>query len=218
MRFARRGAARRQLVFAAACGAAILLCTTPPALSQRVEITPLVGMRFGGSFSDSTTGESLELDEGVVYGLVVDVDVSEEAQLEVLYSRQESALQGGEMFAGAQLFDLTVEQWQIGGLVPMGGEDAGGFFVATVGVTRMAPAPAGYDDEIRFSFGVGGGAKWFPAKNVGLRAEGRVYVTFLSSSGTAFCGAGDYGGQCAITIDSDVIWQADVSAGVVFRF
>jgi hypothetical protein len=29
---------------------------------------------------------------------------------------------------------------------------------------------------------------------------------------------GDYGGQCVISVDSDVMWQAEVNAGVVFRF
>ena len=61
----------------------------------------------------------------------------------------------------------------------------------------------------------GGGVKLFPSSHVGLRLDGRVIATFVDASGNAFACTP---GACLIALHVNVAWQAEFSAGVVFKF
>ena len=39
-----------------------------------IEITPIVGYTFGGTFVDSVTGTNLDLEEGESYGIILDIN------------------------------------------------------------------------------------------------------------------------------------------------
>ena len=85
------------------------------------------------------------------------------------------------------------------------------FLTGLVGLTRYA---AEGDTEVRFTVGVGGGVKLFPVSNVGLRLDGRLYATFVDAAARFLACAH---GACISAIEVDVVWQAEFTAGVVFR-
>ena len=85
------------------------------------------------------------------------------------------------------------------------------FLTGVLGLTRYA-APG--DSEIRFTAGAGGGVKLFPLSSIGFRLDGRVFATLVDADASALvCSSG----ACLTALHVDVVWQAEFSAGVVFR-
>ena len=67
------------------------------------------------------------------------------------------------------------------------------------------------ESETKFSFGLGGGVKYFPWKSIGARASFRYTPTMLNDDETvAFC---DPFGFCQGSLQ-----QIDIAAGAVVRF
>jgi hypothetical protein len=203
---------------------AVLLLTLPlPAVAAaQVELSLLGGYRFGGGVDASVqdpveTSGRLELDDAASFGVHLGYPVGE-GEIEHLYPRQNTRLQTARLFTGVPVFDIGVETWQFGGSYYFGedGDRVRPFIGVGLGLTRLLPDPAALDDENRFSASFGAGAKVYLARHFGLRFEARGFFTVLDSEGNIFCGGG---GTCAVNVvKSDVISQADVRAGLIFRF
>ena len=105
-----------------------------------------------------------------------------------------------------------MDHWQAGGLQEYGRGRLVPFLTGTLGLTRFASTN---DSEIRFTAGAGGGLKIFPSRHVGVRLDGRVFATFLDADARfVACSSGG----CVLSFHADLLWQADFTAGVVFRF
>jgi len=201
-----------------------LLTLAAPALAraQAIEVTPLVGFRFGGSvettgFQDDGQDARFEVDDSASFGVHLGYRMGD-GEVELLYARQNSRLQTSDLFAGVPVFDMALETWQLGGNYYFGEDDARvrPFVGIGLGLTRMLPEPSGLSDETRFSASFGAGAKLWLGRHVGLRLEARGFFTVLDSDSASFCGGG---GTCGIYVgDSQVISQADLRAGVILRF
>jgi len=196
------------------------LLAVPAAMAQtsgdpRVEVTPFVGFRLGGSFEEATSGSRLELNESASYGLIFDYDLDGNAGVEFLFSRQSTDLLDKEgIFQGDELFAIDVDYYHAGGLYQWDGRRVRPFIAGSLGLTRLAPEPAGLDTEYRFSLGLGGGVKLFAGKHVGFRLEGRGFTTFMSSSGSIFCG----GSGCLVEVQASAIFQFEAWAGLILAF
>lgn len=201
-----------------------LLTLAAPALarSQTIEVTPLVGFRFGGSvettgFQDDGQDARFEVDDSASFGVHLGYRMGD-GELELLYARQNSRLQTSDLFAGVPVFDMALETWQLGGNYYFGEDDARvrPFVGIGLGLTRLLPEPSGLSDETRFSASFGAGAKLWLGRHVGLRLEARGFFTVLDSDSKSFCGGG---GTCRVYVgDSQVISQADLRAGLILRF
>jgi len=202
---------------------AALVIVPPAARSQTVEITPVVGYRFGGSFTAGTgTGPqgdfgAYEVDAAASFGVQVALRVSRDGEIEALYSRQDTRASTGSLFMATPAFDLALESWHAGGNYLFEEEDARvrPYIGMGLGMTRLLPGPAGLTDETRFSASFAAGAKVWLGRHVGLRFEARGFFTFLGDSGQGFCQTGQ---GCVIHAEGDVISQADARAGLVLRF
>lgn len=142
--------------------AIVLLLGASSASARKVEITPFWGFQFGGDFND------LDVEDGDTYGLLVDFALSLNSQVELMYNRQDTALQQDRLF-GPDLFDLEyyhlgfLYQWTPGQMRP--------FLVASLGATRLDSE--GLEGETRFSWSLGGGVKMLVNNHFGFRFEGR---------------------------------------------
>jgi hypothetical protein len=201
--------------------AALLLVAPALARAQTIEVTPLVGYRFGGSvdatgFDDTDPEARFEVDDSASFGAHLGYRIGD-GEIELVYARQNSRLQTSDLFAGVAVFDIALETWQLGGNYYFG-EDGGRvrpFVGVGLGLTRMLPEPPGLSDETRFSASFGAGAKLWLGRHFGLRLEARGFFTVLDSDSVTFCGAG----TCLVRVgDSQVISQADLRAGVILRF
>ena len=190
----------------------LVLCIAAPA--HAFEIAPYTGHRYGGSFKDSNTLADFEVADAAAYGLVLDFDLEPDKQIEILLSRQNTSLSTTGTFTGNPLFDLTIDYYHIGGLymVPEG-ERVRPFLSGTFGLTRMAPNRSDLSTENRLSISLGGGAKIFLGKNLGLRFDLRAIYTALNADAEVFCSGG-----CAIKVYSNGFVQTEVGAALMLRF
>ncbi len=181
--------------------------------AQAVEIAPFSGYRFGGGFFELVTGHPVDLDGAPSLGVALNVPLPNGFQLEGLFTHQHAhVFVPARGFQPAASWSISVDHWQAGGLEEFGRGRLRPFLTGTLGLTRFA-APD--DSEIRFTAGAGGGVKVFPTRHVGVRLDGRVFATFVDAD--ARVGVCSSGG-CLLSFHADILWQADFTAGVVFRF
>jgi hypothetical protein len=186
-----------------------VLCAATDLRAQTVEVAPFVGLGFGGSLVSPALGEAFAIKSGVTYGVTVDLPIAPTWRFEVLYSRQESRIDGAG--AGVSL-GLDVERYMVGVQEEKTWNDVRFIGTLLAGATRFVPA--GYDSEFWFSVALGLGVKTFPTKRIGVRFEARGFYTPVTSGGGAICGSG----RCTFAYSGSGMFQGDVSGGVVFVF
>jgi hypothetical protein len=195
---------------------ACLAIGASPAASQTFEVTPFGGYRFGGDFFELLTNQPVDLDGAPAVGVAVNVPLESWGsglQFEALFTHQQANVTiPATPFGTSTRVRITVEHWQAGGLQEFGYGRARPFLTGLLGLTHYA---AEDDNEIRFSVSAGGGVKLLPTPRVGLRLDGRVFATFVDADGRAVaCSPG----FCFVAFHADIVWQAELTAGVVVRF
>jgi len=201
----------------------ICLVLSSAAIAQehhyKLQITPFAGYRLGGTFEDSETEQEYKLDNNPSYGLSINFPSKGNTEWEIYYSRQSTQVDIAGFVPSGEALDLDVEYLQLGGTYLFNEtKNSVPYFVATVGATKMDPSGANTKSDTFFSFGAGGGWKYFPTKRVGLRLDGRVLGSFISSNSKIFCQSGSAGGSCAISTSGKILFQFELGAGVIFRF
>ena len=180
-----------------------------------LEITPYVGYTIGGSFTDNATGANLDVQEGGSYGLVLDLPDTPETQYELFYGLQRTKVTGGGTFGGETLFDLDIHYLHLGGTYLFTGEKVRPFLSGGLGATHFVPHGSGLDRKTYFSVSLGGGVKIPISGHVGLRFEGRGFMTILPDSTEIFC-VSSGGAACNVKVQGDVLGQVLLMAGITF--
>ena len=184
--------------------------STPP---TKFSIGAFIGYRGGGQGTDSNTGAHYQLAPAQTYGVVADFRVSPDTEVEVLWSQQNTRVQQTSP-VNTQLFDVNVGYYQIGGTYLFANDGVQPFMVATLGATYFSPQQPGYQNETKFSFGIGGGVKVPVGRHFGLRLEARAYGTVLDNNSSAVC----TNGSCLIHVSGNLMWQYEANAGVYVSF
>jgi hypothetical protein len=182
--------------------------------AQIAEVTPFVGYRFGGSFFERVTGQEVDLDGTSTVGLVVNVPIYDDLQIEALFTHQEGRVVVPAGAGQTTVFPVTVDHWMGGGLREFDYGRAVPFLTGLLGLTRYG-SPG--DNEIRFTVAAGGGAKLLPTRHLGLRVDGRVFTTFADIEGRAIA-CSSPAGVCLFALDATLLWQAEFTVGVVIAF
>jgi len=183
------------------------------AVAEGLMITPYMGYRIGGNFTDISTNIELKLAESESYGLIIGKDNGTSDQSEFMFSLQPTKLKG-RGFAPNVLFDLDVENYMLAGKKILN-KESGTFMSGMIGATRFDPSSPSLSSETHFALGLGGGIDHRISDRIGFRFEGRGIATFLDSDGAIFCGPS---GGCLVFTESNVLWQFEVVAGLTFRF
>ena len=199
--------------------AACLLLVATAAGAQSVELAPFGGYRFGSGISNVGGAPVVDDDGGVSFGLIANIVLGpprDGFKLEALFSREQARVKiQPPFFSPPVTADVEVDHLMIGvsqDLDPNTLEpgDSRAFISGLVGLTRYA---AGGDTEIRFTVGVGAGGKFFATRHLGVRLEGRVYMTIIDLGGAAACSGG-----CVFVFNANPVFQADLTAGVIVAF
>ncbi|MGH9321927.1 MAG: hypothetical protein ACRD21_27295 [Vicinamibacteria bacterium] len=194
----------------------LFLAGSASAQGRRVEISPFGGYQFGGS-SLSRIGQ-LEFEPDVSYGVMLDVRVRPDATIQFVYDRHDTILdfRDNDPFLPRQLrVDLAVEYYHLGGTVEFGEDRLRPYFGLTFGATRFDPSADGFSSEWRFSMGAGLGVKTYVSPRFGIRLDGRVWPSFVSTDGGFLC---SLPGSCLVDISSDFVTQANVTGGFFVAF
>ncbi len=182
-----------------------------PLPNGRFEVAPFFGYRFGGGIEDVFTGKSYDFDDSEAYGLTIDLGpTASEMKVEFQWSRQDTSL-NFHGAGGLGKIDLSVDEFQLGGVAEMGKNRFREFVSVSVGATYFA---TDYGDDTRFSFEIGGGVKYYLARHFVVRADLRGFCTVVDSE-SAFI---FHNGVTVAHFSGSTLWQgqATVGVGVVF--
>jgi len=198
-------------------GAALVLAAglslmASPARAGGIEITPMLGFRDGGFFQEQRTDERYEFDGDVAGGLLLAFDLDGSSFLEISFMRQQTVLAPAKLPSSLPIFDIDIDDVQVGGHYMFGEGRANPFIRATLGITRLDPTSPDTDDEYQFSFAVGGGVKVHFNKHLGMRFDARLLGTTLTSS-KIFCI-----GDACLDPKGTVFFQGEVTGGMIFSF
>jgi hypothetical protein len=179
-----------------------------PASAQRIEITPFAGYQFSGELAeigDETTNRKLE--SGSSWGLMFDVDVTSDLQVELYYSSQNADLNRGT----ADRIEVGVDTFQIGAIREYAPRNAVNPYVGlTLGATRFDVAGG---SDTQFSGTVALGLKMLVSDHAGFRFDARIMG---SSTGSDAISCSD--GLCIGYPDNSIIWRYAVNAGLIIHF
>lgn len=183
----------------------------------RFELTPFAGYRLEGDFdasnSDSIFNDDLnvEVEEGAVFGLILDIPLNPNWQIELLANRQESSfiIDEGLFDPETELGDVTLTYLHAGLLFQWGHGQVNPFITGSVGLARIDPEFDELDADDRFSASFGGGVKIFFADNVGFRLEARGYWTDLDTG---------FDDRLDRYDEGDGLFQGEGSLGLVIAF
>ncbi len=178
-------------------------------------VTVYGGDRFAGSLKDSTTNSSIDLQNGSSFAVALDIGLDQNTQVELYYSRQNSALTSGAFSSKANNIGLTLHNYQIGGTDFIDQVGRGLYVVGGLGGTTVKPDRSDLNSETFFSGNVGLGWMVPIGAHVGLRFEARGYGILLNNRSAVFCG-GNAG--CTIAIKGNAVFQGEVLAGISARF
>ena len=208
-------------------GMAVLLLTSLQAKAQgRFEVTPFGGYETSGSYPlsvFSSTGTSvpvnrIRVNDATSYGTFLDFNLTENAQLEFMWDRNNTSFSGRNALTGQyfKAFNSDVDQFQFGGLYMLRNSEhrLRPYIAASVGFTHDTNSN-GTPDRTEFAFSLGGGVKYYLSRHIGLRADLRYMPTYGSSSYATYCDPffGCYNAKVANFLN-----RGNFVGGVIFHF
>ena len=189
-----------------------LLVASAPARAQSWEVSGLAGFTPSAGLDNRAPELSeLNIGGGFTWGIQGARLFGPRWGAEVLWTQQASALRVGTDTGSADLFSMTIGQLHGDVLYHFGPAEARlrPFVFGGLGATFFSADDL--DSETKFSFGLGGGVKYFRWQSIGVRAHVRYKPTMLNDEDAAdFC---DPFGFCQGTLS-----QFEFAGGVVLRF
>ena len=205
-----------------------LLALATPARAQYVqidsfEVTPFVGIRFGGTFdvrAEQPPQTQATWKDASGYGFSAGVRFDEFSLVEFRWTRSTSTLRFDAPLValGPALGDVALNQFhadftreypisEVKGLR--------GFITGSVGLTHISAADDGFT---RFSFGFGSGLKQFFGQRFAIRAEAKWLPILIDPQvGPWACGTVGVGG-CVVFLTGPLTQQFELTVGPVVRF
>jgi hypothetical protein len=185
----------------------------------RFDVTPIIGYRTSINFPTGQDvqhqGPGLILDAKPSYGLAVGMRLDEQDLIEIRWARQYTYvhLEGAAPFPNERVVmdqvhgDFTheyiLENWS---------PRARPFVMGSIGATRIADGAN--NSFTRFSFGLGGGIKFYFTRHLGWRIQGEWLPIVVSPEvGSFICGGG-----CVVQLSVTAVSQGEIVLGPLFRF
>ena len=201
-----------------------ILLTAVASVARPFDLVVTGGYQFNTDFEFSTggapvnppppaqSGDDVELEQGVVYGLAGDFVFNRNPNQRIGFfvSHQQTDFDDNAGLADTGL-DVTHIHFTAMSYYPQGKMEP--FVIAGVGAGIFSPEDSTLRDVTRFSMQIGAGTNYQLAKSVLLRFDVRWMPTFMDSDGAVFCD-----GACTILVKSDAYNQFQVNTGLLFRF
>lgn len=192
----------------------LFLCTN----SYGIEITPLLGFRGGGELIDTDTGKKHTVEGAGSYAFIIGFPYEYGKNIEIFYSHQSSDLTSVNVnlptTTGNVDIPLSINYLHIGGTTPISQyNDLKTFVSGGLGFSYLSPDLTGLQSDLRASFSIGIGLKWPITEDISLRLETRASATLFNSNTALFCNGG-----CSLSVNGSLFIQAEVLAGLAFRF
>jgi len=186
----------------------------------RFDFTPFIGYRTSMSFpvEPHVTGMNprVVLDSSPSYGVSFGVRLNNEDDLvEIRWARQDSYVHGEDItpqptrervildqFHGDFSHEAVIEDWA---------NWARPFVLASVGATYVS---GGTNIKFtRFSFGIGGGIRFYASRHLGFKIQAEWLPVFVDPHVAFICGSG-----CIVHVGGTLSSQGEVLVGPILRF
>jgi hypothetical protein len=185
----------------------------------RFDLTPLVGYRTNISFPIQPqvqgTNASVVLADSPSYGLAFGVRIREADVIEFRWARQDSHTSLEDANLNSSRESVTLNQFHADCsheyIVEDWAQWARPFVMLSIGATHVAASAS--TNFTRFSFGIGGGVKFYISRHLGLRMQAEWLPVFVNPYGTAICGS-----SCVVHIGGTLSSQGEVAVGPMLRF
>jgi hypothetical protein len=214
--------------FALLALAAALAAAGPATAQDRrgsVEITPVIGGSFGGTFEPGTLafydGEA-ETGTEVAYGLRLGFTVAQHFQIEASYLQTDPKLElNGSGAIGSPsrtIGEMQMRMYEMNFLFPWGSGRVNPYFVLGAGVHTFKPDIPNYSSstDSRFTANMGFGVKTFVTPNFGFRFEAKGRTTYINSDDEYYCD--DWCDDYYYYGDSQWYLSGEATAGVIIAF
>ena len=215
----------------------ICLAGSAPAKAQygweKWEVAPFVGIETSGSvpITNSLTADRLRADGGTSFGAFLDYRLTENAQAELMWNRNMTSFSERDAATGiySKVFNSDADQFHFGLLYMLRNSEKKlrPYIAGGLGFTHNSNSGnnsnsvnnsnGGGNDSNRtaFSYGLGGGVKYYLSRHIGLRGDARFVPTYGNRTPGIIC---DSFGFCAQTRVSNYFKQGNFTAGLIFRF
>lgn len=207
-------------LFLIVLSSALMAQQQPEPWSQRFELTPFMGYRTSMSFPVELhvtgTNPRVVLDASPSYGVSIGMRLrAQEDLVEVRWARQDSYVHAEDLipqpptqrvildqFHGDFSHEALVEDWA---------SWAKPFVLASVGATHVSGNSN--INFTRFSFGIGGGIRFYPSRHFGFKIQAEWLPVFADPHVAFICGSG-----CIVHVGGTLSSQGEVLAGPILRF
>lgn len=214
--------------FLPAIAIALVALTLPGAVQAQensVEVTPFVGYRFANSLNVNfetpigvNINEDITLKNGISYGFVLGVPVSDYITIEGTYSYRSNDIRVKTQ-NDFVLGDGTAQYIHGGAAFTVNPYSRGArwFLSLSAGVGMFSADNTQFetDSSTRFSFGFGAGVKVPMSDSIALRAEFRGYSTSTSLTSLGWI-CGWY--TCGLVEGNQYFWEGEARVGLQFGF
>lgn len=187
---------------------------------QKWEIAPFVGYETGGSYpvTNSFTVDKLRIDGGKSYGTYIDYSLTENAQAEFMWARNNTSFSARDATTGvySKAFNSDFDQFTFGFLYMLRNSEvklrpfiAGGIGFAHEFNEGTEP------NRTLLAFNLGGGAKYELTRHVALRGDLRYIPSRANRTPGVVC---DPFFGCFQQNQSNYLQRFNFGAGLAFRF
>jgi len=191
------------------------------AAAQNFEITPYVGGQINGGYDLSTTlFNRIEVANGVNYGVTAGYLLGEHYGIEFQWNRNSAETRGqAGGIPSAKLFSLNQDQYMGNFLFHFTSREAKvrPFFLFGLGANSLDPNVSGVSGSTRFTYALGGGAKYNLSRHFGLRGQMRWAPTYLTTTNGGYWCDPVWGGCWAVG-NSHYLHEFDITGGITLRF
>jgi hypothetical protein len=202
-----------------AFSAALRAQQQPEPKPLRFDFTPFIGYRTSVSFPVephvSGTNPRVVVDASPSYGASFGVRLQEDGLVEIRWARQDSYVHSQDVgltpprrrvildqFHGDFSREYIVDEWR---------RWARPFVLLSVGATHISGSTE--SNFTRFSFGIGGGVRFYPSRHVGFKIQAEWLPVLVDPQVAFICGAG-----CIVHAGGSLSSQGEVFVGPILRF
>lgn len=198
---------------------ALFVASTTARAQGKWEVSPFVGFETSGSFpiTNSLNFDRVRANSGTSFGTFLDRSYTENFQFEFLWNRNMTSYSERAVATGLyqKAYNSDIDQFHFGILFLLRGSEhkVRPYFAGGLGFTHDSNS-GGTPNRTAFSYGVGGGVKYYVNRHFGLRGDLRFVPTYENKSLETFC---DFFG-CYTANVSHYLNRGNFAGGIVFRF
>ncbi len=155
-----------------------------------------------------------KISDGFQWGAGFEVGLSPENAVEIIYQRMDASVYA-EALSQIKQTDVGINYVMLGGTryAPLN-EKIAGFGTLDAGVAFLSPKESGFDDVVRFAWGLRLGLRMMASEKVSIRIHGQLMSPVQGAGGGFYFGTGGAGAGVS-TYSS--IYQFNVGGSLNFR-